>query len=71
MRQRIGRLARETVCYSRCVEMHDAVIKLWVLAHNQRRAKNSIIQCIFINHNFFLIHSATAFASKHGTALPI
>lgn len=43
MRQRIGRLARETLRYSRCAEMHDAVIKLWVLAHNQRCAKNSII----------------------------
>ncbi len=34
MRQRIGRLARKTLRYSRCEEMHDAVIKLWIIEHN-------------------------------------
>ena len=43
MRQRIVRLARDTLRYSRCAEMHDAVIKLWILAHNQRCSENIFI----------------------------
>ena len=43
VRQRIARFSRKTLRYSRCDEMHDAVIKLWVCEHNKRITELYII----------------------------
>jgi IS1 family transposase len=43
IRQRIARFARKTLRYSRCYEMHDAVVKLWVCEHNKRMAELYVI----------------------------
>lgn len=43
IRQRIARFARKTLRYSRCYEMHDAVVKIWVCEHNKRMAELHVI----------------------------